>query len=135
MQELINKIKELKIGKNEPLSKPLLTVANLKLRQSSLPQIPESFAALLLEFNGLSNEGSLIFGAELDSTLFYDLVKYNRNFFHDEVSDFLILGYNEAFYLVYDEDEKNYKIVDRDDFETEVASERLEDIVPYLLHI
>lgn len=135
MENLIDKIKESKIGTNVPLNKALFIAANIKLKNSNIPAIPDKFGELLFIFNGLSNEGSLIFGAEINSTLFVDLVKYNRAFFQGNPSNILILGYDEVFFLIYDNINKNYKIVDKDTLEPEVERENFEDLIPYLLHI
>ncbi|MDR1694085.1 MAG: hypothetical protein LBR70_02685 [Lactobacillaceae bacterium] len=83
----------------------------------------------------MSNEGALIFGAEIESTLFYDLVKYNRKFFKGDKSDILILGYDEVFYLIYDNNKKDYAIIDRETWEPDFSSRDLFEPLTFLLRL
>jgi hypothetical protein len=123
------------IGKNESISEAQLAMANVKLRQSSLPPIPDGFAGLLRKFNGLSNEGALVFGAEINSTLFVDLVEFNRKFFRGNPSRILILGYDECFYFLFDSVGSRFCIVDQDTFEPEFSSKDITEPVTFLLRL
>ena len=135
MNNLIERLKQSPIGKNVPLSQASLTTANIKLKKSNLPPVPAKFATLLQTFNGLSNEGALVFGAEINSTLFTDLIKYNQTFFRGNPSKLLVLGYDEIFFLIFDSKANQYHIVDRDTFESEVSSDNIEDPLAYLLRM
>lgn len=135
MNNLIENLKQSPIGKNTPISPSLLASANLKLKQSNLPPVPAKFAVLLQTFNGLSNEGALVFGAEINSTLFIDLIKYNQTFFRGNPSKLLVLGYDEVFFLLFDSKANQYHIVDRDTFEPELSSDEIDDPIAYLLRI
>lgn len=135
MDSFINIIKMQKFGKNIPLEIAKLSIANIKLKQNLLPQIPNEFGEFLKNFNGLSNEGSLVFGAYMDSTLFIDLLKFNINFFKGNKSNWLILGFDECFYFVYDSEKIQYHIVDKDTFEPEITSSNIFEPISFLLRL
>ena len=101
-----------------------------------LPEIPAKYADLLTKINGLSNEGSLIFGAETgDNHCFEDIVTANRTFFRGKKSDWLLLGRDESFYFIYEPASQNYHIIDQDSFEPEMTSVDYEPLLVFLLKI
>jgi hypothetical protein len=137
LDELLDYIEEnCEIGFNKGTTDIQIALANVKLKQANIPTIPKDFALLLKHFNGLSNNGSIILGVNTGSPLFPDLVDLNIKIFAEEdETSLIILGYDEIFYLIYDDEEEIYRIIDKDDFEEETSTTKLTEIIPYLLKI
>ncbi len=133
MTDLVNILKSQSIGCNKPLSEAQIKIANIKLKQCGLPEVPSDFVTILNESNGFSNEGALVFGIETASNFFEDLVSFNQKFFHNQSASKLILGYDECFYLLYEDKDKTYKIVDKDTLEEENSCAVPDGLVCFLL--
>ncbi len=133
MTDLANILKSQSIGCNKPLSEAQIKIANIKLKQCGLPEVPSDFVAIIKESNGFSNEGALVFGIETESNFFEDLVLFNQKFFRRQTASKLILGYDECFYLLYEDKEKTYKIVDKDTLEVENSSTSPDELICFLL--
>ena len=127
MEEIIfNQIKQ-NIGCNQAAEDAQIRVTNLKLKQDGFSPLPDEFIALLKFANGLSNDDVRIFGAELkDLTYFDDLVTFNRQFFHQQSANWLILGRDDNFYLIYVPSLQAYQLVDQDTLQPEISSKSLE---------
>ncbi len=133
MTDLAKVLKSQNIGCNKPLSEAQIKIANIKLKQCGLPEIPSDFAAIIREANGFSNEGALVFGVETASNFFEDLVLFNQQFFRKRPSSKLILGYDECFYFLYEDKDKTYKIVDKDTLEEENSTTSPDELIGFLL--
>ena len=115
MQELIDYLKQNEeIGRNRPTSEVKIAIGVLKLKEAGFPEPAAEYHTLLRNFNGLSNNGCFILGINTGE---------------------LVLGYNDAFRLIYDAENKKYRLVDPDDGSEEGATESLAEAVPYILHV
>lgn len=132
---LIEAIKLSEFGQNEPASVADISRARVALKLAKLPPLPEEYEQVLMSFNGLSNDGPLLLGVEENNNFFPNVVKYNKDFFKAAKADFLILGYDDFFYLIFDDNDKKYKIVDQDDFGEIIVSEDISTPLAYLLHL
>ena len=135
MTELIKTIKE-QVGCNEPATVLQISMCNAKLKQAGLPELPATYAALLQQFNGFSNEGALVFGAEIkENNWFKDIVTYNLRYFGDEKASWIIIGADDWFYFIYNKEKNKYFIVDQVSFEPEVESNTFEEPLSWILHL
>lgn len=75
--------------------------------------IPKSYADFLRHYNGMKYDGVYLFGATVDDDM--DIIDKNEQM--DKPENSILLGYNEFDLLCYDFKAKQYKIVDRSDFE------------------
>ena len=123
------------IGKNESAYEADISKARVALKLAKMPSLPKEYETIILSFNGLSNEGALLLGVTENNNFFPNIVQYNKDFFKNNKSDFLVLGYDDFYYLIFDDRDKKYKVVDQDDFDEIVASESIYDPLAYLLHI
>lgn len=131
----LEKIASAEIGKNDAANPSDIAMARVELKKSGLPNLPEEYSQVLLKFNGLSNEGAVLLGVEKGNNFFPSVVTYNQDFFKGAKTDFLILGYDNFYYLIFDEKDNKYKIVDQDDFEEITSSAEISDCLAYLMHI
>lgn len=135
IQELIDFLQQNdEVGRNKPSTEVKIAMGTLKLKQEGFAQPLPDFYKLLRKFNGLSNNGCFILGINPESTMFPDLLDYNLRHRLD-MPEAVILGYNDAFQLVYSANDEKYHIVDKDDGSEEGCSDNLADVVPYILHI
>ncbi len=126
----------LETGCNNPATKAQLKIANLKLKTLKLPELPAEFLQILELSNGLSNEGANVFGVEIKTNSFYyDLVEYNTHFFKNQPSNWLILGFDESFYFVYDAQKERYTLIDQDSFFENISSQQLEPVLKQFLRL
>ncbi len=134
-ETLFNKLKEV-VGCNLPASEAQIRAANLKLKQDGLPPLPEEFAALLKCANGFSNDDVRIFGAELkNSSYFDDLFTYNHSLFHGKPANWLVLGRDDYYFLIYIPSIQAYQLVDQDTLQPEMSTETLETPLLSILRI
>ena len=135
MTELIKTIRE-QVGCNEPATVLQISMYNAKLKQAGLPDLPANYAALLQQANGFSNEGHLVFGAEVkNNNWFKDIVTYNLRYFGSEKAQWLILGADDWFYFIYNKEKNKYCVVDQDSFEPEVESDSFEEPLSWILNV
>ena len=135
MDALFRKIKE-NAGCNKPATPAQIAALNLKLKQAGFSPLPDDFANLLRLANGFSNEDVRIFGAEVqDSSRFDDLLTYNRRLFHDKPANWLVLGRDDYWFLIYIPSVKSYQVVDQDTLQPEISSESLEEPLLSILRI
>lgn len=132
---LLEIIKLADLGQNESASVADISRARVALKLAKLPPLPEEYEQVLMSFNGLSNDGPLLLGVEENNNFFPNVVKYNKDFFKAAKADFLILGYDDFFYLIFDETDKKYKVVDQDDFGEIIVSDDISAPLAYLLRI
>lgn len=136
MQELIDYLKQNEeIGRNRPTSEVKIAIGVLKLKEAGFPEPAAEYHTLLRNFNGLSNNGCFILGINTESSFFPDILDYNVREKENLAAGELVLGYNDAFRLIYDAENKKYRFVDPDDGSEEGATESLAEAVPYILHV
>lgn len=131
----INKIKE-QVGFHIPASDGQIKICNIKLKQNNLPELPKDYSDLLKMCNGFSNEDCTVFGAEITKHNRYkDIVSFNTAYFHQQPSEWLILGENDFFYFIYDAKEKMYVLADRDSLATEISDTNFAPVLEAILRI
>lgn len=91
-----------------------------KLQKAGYPIVPSEFLAFLNVHNGILTEDYVVLGIEpMNKSI--DLLNFNLE--HNTPGHRLIIGYDEFVFLVYDDLENKYILVDRyvgddlDDFE------------------
>lgn len=124
------------VGCNTPAQEAQIKAANLKLKQLRLPQLPEEFVALLKCANGFSNDDVRIYGAEIINDSWYDdVVRINKQLFHENSANWLLLGRDDYFYLIYIPSVSSYQLVDQDTLQPEISSETLEEPLLSILRV
>ena len=123
------------IGKNDAASNVQISIANVKLRKNGINEIPLEFAELLKKYNGLSYDGNVIFGIDTKTSFFPDLIEFNLDILKDQKTSCVILGQDDDNFLVYDYEPKQYRIIDKDDFEEKVKTDDLTYAVAWILKI
>ncbi len=109
----IDLIKDKNVTKGEDLESEALIVAQKVLCNMGLDMIPRHYADFLHRYNGLKYDGTYLFGATVDDDM--DIIDKNEQM--SKPDNCILLGYNEFDLLCYDFKQKQYKIVDRSDFE------------------
>lgn len=136
VQELIDYLKQNEdIGRNKPISEVKIAIGVLKLKEAGLPEPCTDYYKLLRNFNGISNNGCYIMGINPESTFFPNLVDYNLREKENLEKNEIILGYDDAYWLVYNQNSKKYRIIDPDDYSEEGTTDNFAEAVPYILHI
>lgn len=131
----IEKIKE-QVGFNVPADEAQIKICNIKLKQNNLPELPLEYISLLKNCNGFSNEDCSVFGAEIKNNNWYkDIAAFNISYFHGKSSKWLILGENDFFYFIYDDEQKKYYVADRDNLEEERSDNDFYLLLEFLLRI
>jgi len=99
------------IPQNTPFTKKDVIESQKELVKKGYPFLPLEFIGFLKSYNGLRGEDSAVLGiAPKDKSL--DIIVFNE--IHNESDDMVILGYDEFCFLVYDEQQKDYLLVDRE---------------------
>ena len=97
-------------GCNTPASEAQIKLCNVKLIQHGFPELPEGFAKVLLEANGLTADDANIFGVGLEEGGWFDDV-CDYNIQHCQApSKRLVLGYDDDTRLIYYAEEKLYRV-------------------------
>ena len=97
-------------GCNTPASEAQIKLCNVKLKQHGFPELPEGFAKVLLEANGLTADDANIFGVGLEEGGWFDDV-CDSNIKHCQApSKRLVLGYDDDTRLIYYAEEKLYRV-------------------------
>jgi len=109
----IDLIKDKNVTKGEDLEAEALIVAQKVLCNMGLDFIPRSYADFLHKYNGIKHDGVYLFGATVDDDM--DIIDKNEQL--DKPQNVILLGCNDFDLLCYDFKLKQYKIVDRSDFE------------------
>lgn len=133
--KIIEAIEVAEIGRNNPASPNDISKVRVALKMAKFPAMPDEYEKILMSFNGLSNDGPVLLGVEEGNNFFPNVAKYNKEFFKEFKADFLILGYDGFYYMIFDETDKKYKLVDQDDFGEIIVSEEIDGPLAYLLHI
>lgn len=133
--KIIEAIEIAEIGRNEPATLNDVSKTRVVLKMAKIPAMPVEYEKLLLSFNGLSNDGPVLLGVEDGNNFFPNLAKYNKEFFKESKADFLILGYDNFYYLIFDAKDNKYKVVDQDDFGEIIVSDKIDGPLAYLMHI
>ena len=123
-------------GCNVPASEAAIRMCNMKLRQNKLPELPASFGEVLKICNGISNEGTVVFGAEIkNNSWFKDVAAFNIAYFKGQSADWLILGEDDFFFFIYDSVSRIYCVVDRDTMEEHVSGDDVQQVLECMLRI
>jgi len=135
--ETLTKILEenTEVGKNTPATELQISLGGIKLRKASIPALPDEFCALLQHHNGLSYNGNTVFGIDTQTSFFPDAVNINLSIMEGQNTDCIILGQDEYCFLVYDYEVKKYRIIDKEDFTQELATDNIADAVCHILGI
>ena len=118
MQEIIDNIH--KIGtayKGRPLNTDKLILCQKKLKLNNLPLIPQEYVDFLHKYNSLACDGRWLFGVCPRDESDLDILTENALTPMANKTANLILGYSELEYLLWNETESHYQIVDKSDFE------------------
>lgn len=135
MQKLIETLKQ-QVGCNVPTDNTKIHLTNVKLKQIGLPEIPNELAQLLQACNGFSNDGALVFGVENPNNHWFgDVYEFNCRFFRKQSAQWLILGRDECFYLIYEPAAKKYHIIEQDSFEPTISSQSIVEPLSFLLKL
>lgn len=112
MQRLLNLIEKNNVCHKEA---PLKTVDVIKTQKELVklgcPFLPVEYIDFLKQYNGVSSSDCAILGIPPLDDDRLNIVEYNSQF--NASSDITILGYDDDAYLVYDNQENNYKLVER----------------------
>ena len=136
IQELIEYLKnDEEIGRNIPTSEVKIAIGVLKLKEAGIAEPCVDFYKLLRNFNGLSNNGCYILGINPENNFFQNLIDYNVKQKDNLTKNEIILGYDDAHWMVYNQTDKNYKIIDPDDGSEEATTKDLAEAVAFILHI
>ncbi|MBR6409298.1 MAG: hypothetical protein IKS23_03560 [Alphaproteobacteria bacterium] len=135
---MMNFIKTLKDNgyqmQDTPFSSKNVIEAQKELVKSGYPFLPLEFISFLKSYNGLRGEDSAILGV-LPRDKGLDIITFNE--IHNGSKDMVILGYDDFCFLVYDELQKDYVLVDREtgdeleSFSAEGLPEGLSSILHY----
>lgn len=132
-QTKMNKIKE-QAGCNAPASEAQIKMCNVKLKQHNLPELPEAYVKVLQEANGITQDDANVFGVDTQTEWFVDVCEYNIN--HQKTpSTKLIIGYDDDTRVIYDSQDKVYKVVSTELDITDMESSELLEVLEYFLRI
>lgn len=131
--KFIDLIKNKNLTAGEKLEPEALIVAQKVLHNMQLDFIPPAYANFLHHYNGVKYNGAYLLGATVDDDL--DIIDKNEQMATPEHT--ILLGYNDFDLLCYDYVAKNYKIVDRDDFDVLYTynEEELDDALAAIFNV
>lgn len=116
MQNIIELIQENEeVEKNIRADMRELLVERTMLKNAGFPIWDEEFDELLKHFNGIYYDGAFVFGIKPESKVYSDVLSENRILCAPE--NLLLLGYNEWDYLAFNNERKEYQLLDKDDLE------------------
>lgn len=113
MNDFLRYLDTISFAEGEPLETEAVIVAQKVLYNMGLDFIPASYVAFLRYHNGIKANGCYLFGATVDDEL--DIIDKNEQM--QRPNDTIILGYNDFDLLCYNYADKEYQIIDREDFE------------------
>lgn len=119
----------------KPLSQIDILQYQRELMQNNLPMLPQSFVDFLHSANGVSYNGAEIWAIFTNQACFKDIKKENLSLKFESNKNLLILGINDFDYLAYNQAEKLYQIIDRQDWEVLSQSADLSEMLSYILKI
>lgn len=100
------------LKKGNPLLPKDIIGAQKELTHAGFPIIPEQFLLLLRQFNGIKSEDGAILGISPKNRLL-DILVFNKA--HNASAQKIILGYDDFAFLVFDDTEQKYFLIDRTD--------------------
>jgi len=100
------------LKKENPLLPKDIIGAQKELTHAGFPIIPEQFLLLLRQFNGIKSEDGAILGISPKNRLL-DILVFNKA--HNASAQKIILGYDDFAFLVFDDTEQKYFLIDRTD--------------------
>lgn len=128
----MKKIKE-QTGCNAPATEAQIKLCNVKLKQHGFPELPEDFAKVLLEANGVTADDANIFGVGLEEGGWFDDV-CDYNIQHCQApSKKLVLGYDDDTRLIYYAEEKLYRV--KSEMGKDMESNDVIEALEYFLRI
>ena len=114
--------------------KPLQLIDVIKTQKDLVkmgcPFLPVEFIDFLKQFNGVSASDCAILGIPPLDDNRLNIVEYNMQF--NASDDVAIIGYDDSAYLIYDNSENKYKLIDKNDMI--VLEEFLNDELVYALN-
>lgn len=130
MKRLLEQIAQTNRYKKEaPLETIDIIQTQKTLVKDGYPFLPVEFIEFLKHYNGLSATDSAVLGI-LKNNSSLDIYAFNKVF--NAIENTAILAYDDMTYLVFDNNENSYKLVDRTDFVT--IDEYLSDELVYALN-
>ena len=130
MNNIINKLQSI-IKSNSSITSTNVIFMQQFLKQHNYALLPPEFIEFLHHFNGISYNGSTIYGI-LTSQNLQDISKTNTSIIHPLHKDLVFLGHDDLDYLAYNERHQVYQIIDKADFE---VLEEYKDLSSALQHI
>lgn len=131
MIELINYIKKSHVcHKEEPLNIVDIIKTQKELVRMECPFLPADFIEFLTTFNGIRASDCAILGISPLQDKALDIVEFNNQF--NDSPDTAILGYDDSVFLIYDNTENNYKLIDKNNMM--VVEEFLNDELVFALN-
>lgn len=114
MQNIIELIRDNpEIEKNDGVDVRLLMIEKTALKKDFFPIWTEDFDLLLKHYNGIYADGAEVWGIKPSVEFYSDIREENLALCPPE--DLIILGYNEWDYLVFNAEENEYQLLDKND--------------------
>ena len=136
MEKFLNLLAQNKyLHKEGSLAVKDVILTQKKLVKRGYPFLPLEFLKFLQHYNGVSANDSAILGIPPLAESKLDIVKYNREF-NDDAS-LVILGYDDFGFLVYNQTQNCYQLVDKGGNMVleEFADDELEYALISVLHV
>lgn len=108
-----------------------ILIYKIEMKKKELPELPSEFADFLKECNGVRGSGCEIFAMNPDVP-FSDILSENLRAGMGS-SGGVILGYNDFDFLVYDSENREYQLRDKDGMEISASYQSWEDAAAALL--
>lgn len=112
-----------------------ILLCSRKMQESGRAALPAGFREFLAAINGVYYDGAEIFGIYPQGGDFQDIVAANVSAEWEDGTHALLLGQSEGEFLLYDEDEAVYKLIDKFDECEWGCYEDWEKAAGYLLKI
>lgn len=135
MKDLLNALQsESHVKKQPPLEVENVITAQKELCRKGYPLLPKEFLEFLKIYNGVQTSDSAILGIQPENKDL-DIVGFNK--IHNLSQRYVILGYDEFCFLVYDIEEKEYFLIDREngDVMDDFLENELESALFSIIHI
>ena len=116
--------------KEAPLEAVDIIKTQKKLVQQGYPFLPVEFIDFLKYHNGLSTSDSAVLGIPPLENESLNILTFNQNY--NAVANTAILGYDDMYYLLFDNLKQRYMLVDRIGFD--VIEEYLSDELVYAIN-
>ena len=116
--------------KEKPLQSIDVIITQKDLVKMGCPFLPTGFIDFLKQYNGLTSSDSVIFGIPPLENESLNIVDFNARY--NTLPNMAILGYDDSAFLVYDNAENKYKLIDR--YDDVMLDEYLEDELVYALN-